>query len=93
MKEQDKDAVNIEDYINYLKEKNELTSIEDGFILIKILDHGHYEIPLDECNTFAKILEWSLQLLEKSWTTKETVEAFVVCACSHHKLPLFGEQY
>jgi hypothetical protein len=93
MKEQDEDVVNIENYINYLKAKSELTKIEDGFLLIKIPEYGYYEISLNDCNTFPKILEWSFRLLEKSWTTKEIVEAFMARACSYHKLPLFGEHY
>jgi len=46
------------------------------------------EIPLDECNTPEKILDWTYKLIKATWITKDVVGEFIRVACSHHGLKL-----
>ena len=46
-----------------------------------------YDIPLEKCGSYEKIIWWTMHLAEKSWTTKEVLERFIMLACSHHGLP------
>lgn len=49
--------------------------IEDGHIIVNV--EYEYEIPIVDCDTEPKLLGWILQLLEKTWMTKEVLERFI----------------
>lgn len=52
---------------------------EGAFIVIDEL--YRYAIPIDRCNTHAKLLGWVFHLSAKRWVTKPVLIAFIATAC------------
>lgn len=60
--------------------------VEDGHIIINV--EYDYEIPVADCDTEPKLLGWILQLLEKTWMTKEVLERFIHVAARQSNLKI-----
>ena len=59
---------------------------EDGCIILRCdqqLDELDYRIPVDRCDTPAKLLGWILHLMEKRWITAGHMERLILQAAAH----------
>lgn len=54
-------------------------SIIEGHIVVN--GGFEYNIPLKSCSTAEEILNWTRQLLEKTWITPALLREFVETAC------------
>lgn len=71
----------------YKKEQAELeviVSIQGDYITIT--KGGVYDIPLAGCDTYKKIVAWTIQLTDKSWMSAQIVNRFVKLALEAHNL-------
>jgi hypothetical protein len=62
--------------------------IEDGNILVEVLDYGTVSVRLSTCDTHAKILAWTDHLIRRPKIDHSVVSRFIHLACEHHKIPL-----
>jgi len=58
--------------------------VEGDHIIVNV--HYEYNINVQDCNSYEKILQWAWQLSTKNWATKEIIMAFIRVACSYHGL-------
>jgi len=62
--------------------------IDGDYIVLKIRNGVTYDVPLNKCNTHAKIMGWQFQLTPKRWASKHKILVFTRLACEHHNLPI-----
>lgn len=56
-------------------------SIIENHIVVDIM--YEYNIPIKDCDTPEKILNWARQLAEKTWMTKDAMRDFLEIACKN----------
>jgi len=78
-----------DNFAERIKQQAESCFIEEEFIVFKFWEDNTYEVPLAECDSYKRILQWQLHLSEKQWITMETLIGFTILACDHHQLPIF----
>jgi len=63
---------------------SKLIYIVDGYLVIDV--NYEYNIGLDRCDTYEKIVGWYLHLHDKPWMSDELMQFFIKTALSHHNL-------
>ncbi len=51
----------------------------------------HYYLPLAALDSPQAILQHAVHLCDKTWVTRNTVQQFIVLACSHYGFPSIGD--
>ena len=66
--------------------------IKDGVVYIKF-DNGlaPYEIDVDRCDSYPKIVHWIAHLSEKTWCKSDMISDFIDTVCGHHGLNHYND--
>lgn len=70
---------------------DQLVTVEDGFIILKINENESYEVCIAHINSAEDILKFLLQILEKKWVTRHLVNRFLSLACRESGIKLYHE--
>jgi len=68
----------------HFKELNETIYPEGDLIIVNVATR--YEVPVEECSSYEGILNWTLQLSEKTWMSRELLRHFMLVALRATKL-------
>jgi hypothetical protein len=81
-------GVLVSESIANLPKRAERCFVDGGFIVFRLEDGTDYDIPLAQCDSYAKILAWQFHLSSKRWVTKDLLMQFTIIACDYHRLPI-----
>ncbi len=62
----------------HYQELNSTIFVEGDFIIVNVVDD--YAVPIKDCSTYEGILNWTLQLSEKTWMSRELLRHFMSVA-------------
>ena len=73
-----------EEFVNHVKKIQNQVYIDKNVVVINVA--YKYNIALDKCDTYEKILSWVFHLQEKTWMSPDVTRRFISLVCQHHNL-------
>lgn len=80
----------ISEGVNAFMKSASLVTVDGAYFIINRFENDdmEYEVPISECDTAEKLVNWIFHLTEKQWMTREIMREFVRRACNQSNIEL-----